>query len=165
MAFRRIGVIGAGAWGTALALVAARAGREVVLWGRDAVRAAETARNRESRRYLPGVPLPEAVRPTADARDLNQAEVALLVVPAQTVREVGAAFEPVLPPGCPAVICAKGIEYTTGSLMSEVLAEVLPGRPVAILSGPTFAKEVARGLPTAVTLACEDFALAERLAG
>lgn len=157
-------MIGAGAWGTALALVAARAGREVVLWARNPAMAAEMASSRENRRYLPGIVLPETISPTDDRKQLATADAVLLVVPAQTVRSVAATFAEVLPVGCPLVICAKGIEHASGMLMSEVVTASLPAHPVAALSGPTFAAEVARGLPTAVSLACSDPGLAEQLA-
>jgi glycerol-3-phosphate dehydrogenase (NAD(P)+) len=155
VAIQHIGVIGAGSWGTALAIVAARAGRQVTLWGRDAAQAGAIEHARENARYLPGVRLPESIRATTTYGDLSQADLVLLVVPAQTVRGVAAEFAGVLRLDCPVVICAKGIEFSTGALMHEVVAEVLPGHPVAVLSGPTFAGEVARGLPTAVTLACD----------
>lgn len=145
---RRIGVFGAGAWGAALAVTAARAGRETVLWGR---RAAGGAAARDVER-------------TSDLRAAARVDAALLAVPAQAVREVAARLAPVLGGGAPVVVCAKGIERDTLMTMSEVATETLPGRPVAVLSGPTFAAEVARGLPSAATLACADGGLAQRLA-
>lgn len=163
MTFQRIGVIGAGSWGTALALVAARAGRDVTLWARDEAHAAQMAAERENSRYLPGIRLPEAVVPTADNGALADADAVLLVTPAQTLRTVAGHFETVLSEDCPVIICAKGIEFETGQLMSEVLSEVLPNHRPAVLSGPTFAGEVARGLPTAVTLACEHMQIATDL--
>ena len=163
MTYQRIGVIGAGSWGTALALVAARAGRDVTLWARDESHAAQMAGERENARYLPDVRLPDAITPTSEREALCDADAVMLVVPAQTFREVAAAFASVLPQGIPIVICAKGIEHKTGYLMSEVLADALPGHRIAVLSGPTFAKEVAKGLPTAVTLACEQIAVAMEL--
>lgn len=164
MARQHIGVIGAGSWGTALALVAARAGHTVSLWARDAAHAADMADRRENARYLPGIALPDAIVPTADPAALNGADAAFLVTPAQTLRAVAGRFAGVFARTCPLVICAKGIEFKTGLLMSEVLAEVLPCQPAAVLSGPTFAGEVARALPTAVTLACQDMATAVQLA-
>lgn len=163
MTFRNIGVIGAGAWGTALALVAARAGRLVSLWARDPAHAAQMAEARENARYLPGVPLPATILPTADHGDLADVDAVLLATPAQTSRAVAGDFASVLPESCPVVICAKGIEFSTGLLQSEILAEVLPNNRAAVLSGPTFAGEVARGLPTAVTLACEHMQMATDL--
>ena len=162
---RRIGVIGAGAWGTALAAVAAAAGREAVLWARRpelARRIAGTGRNDD---YLPGAALGPGVAATADAARAAAADALLLAVPAQAMREVAALLAPHLAPSVPVAVCAKGIERESARTMSEVLGETLPANPVAILSGPTFAAEVARGRPTAVTLACSDLAIAEALAG
>ena len=159
-----IGIAGAGAWGTALANAAAIAGNEVVLWMRSPEQAAALARTRTNERFLPGVSLHERIRPTADLQDLASARAVLLVTPAQTTREMGAALAAVLLPETPLVLCAKGIERATGGFLCDVVAEVRPGPPVAVLSGPSFADDVARGLPTAVTLACRDAALAEELA-
>ncbi len=155
----RIGVIGAGAWGTALALAARRAGRAVVLWARDPELAAEIETRRENPRYLPGVALDPEIRATAELAVAAACDALLLVTPAQALREIATELAPHLGPARPLVVCSKGIERGSGLLMTEVLAEVLPGRAVAVLSGPTFALEVARGLPTAVTLATEDAAL------
>ncbi|HEX8662786.1 MAG TPA: NAD(P)H-dependent glycerol-3-phosphate dehydrogenase [Beijerinckiaceae bacterium] len=166
---QRIAVAGGGAWGTALANAAALAGREVVWWMRDPAAARTIAEIRESARYLPGVRLHDRVTPTADLALLAQADAALLVVPAQTVRSVAGALAGVLPQPAPLVICAKGIERGTGLFLTDAVCEVRQGAPVAVLSGPSFADDVARGLPTAVTLACvhEDLAgaLAEALSG
>jgi glycerol-3-phosphate dehydrogenase (NAD(P)+) len=156
---RRIGIIGAGAWGTALSSVARRAGSDVVLWAHRAETAETINRNHANPDYLPGVALDPAVRATSDLAEAAQCEAVLLVVPAQVVREIGAALAPSLGADVPVVVCSKGIERGTGALMSEVAADILPGRPIAVLSGPTFAIEVARGLPTAVTLACSDGAV------
>jgi glycerol-3-phosphate dehydrogenase (NAD(P)+) len=161
---RRIGVVGGGAWGTALANAAALAGREVVLWMRDVDAARRLRDARENARYLPGVRLQARVTPTADPALLRLADAVLLVVPAQAVRAVAQAIAVTLPPQTPAVVCAKGIERGTGLFLSNVMREVRPGAPVAVLSGPSFADDVARGLPTAVTLACEDEPLAEAIA-
>ncbi len=156
--FSRIAVLGAGAWGTALAAVAAHAGRQVTLWGRDADAMAAIAGAKENARYLPGVTLP-AMTATADLAQAVKADAILLVVPAQTVR----GFVSALPrAGIPLVLCAKGIEKQSGELLGEVLAEAAPDAPRAILSGPSFAREVAMGLPTAVTIAAEN-GLAARL--
>lgn len=148
-----IGVVGGGAWGTALAAVAARAGRKVVLWAREAEVVASINDRRENNSFLPGVPLPEGIRATGEIADLKNADAILMVAPAQFVRPVSAALQPYLKIDVPVVICAKGIEQSTGKLLSEVLAETMPRRPLAALSGPTFAHEVAKGLPAAVTLA------------
>ena len=156
---QQIGVIGAGAWGTALAMVARRAGRDALIWARDRALAARINTQHENPDYLPGVRLDAAIRASADVAAAAACDVLLFAVPAQHVRTIAGAFAAVLPDGRPVVVCAKGIERNTGALMSEVLNQVLPGRPVAVLSGPTFAGEVARGLPTAVTLASADTAL------
>jgi glycerol-3-phosphate dehydrogenase (NAD(P)+) len=161
---QRIGIIGGGAWGTALALTARRAGREVVLWAREAEVVAAINRDHVNAPFLPGVPLDPDIRATADlAEAASTAEVLLLVPPAQHLRTLGRALAPHLQPGVPVAICAKGIEESSGALLSEAAAECLPQAPLAVLSGPTFAAEVARGLPTAVTLACTDAALGRAL--
>ena len=148
-----ISVIGAGAWGTALAINAARAGRRVVLWGRDGDAARAMAANRENVRYLPGIPLASAIHITSDIKETAVADAILLVVPAQTVAEVAGGLSQA---GQPLAICAKGLERTSDRRLSEVVGEAAPGHPVAALSGPNFAREVALGLPAAATLACSD---------
>jgi glycerol-3-phosphate dehydrogenase (NAD(P)+) len=160
----RIGVMGAGAWGTALAVAARRAGSAVVLWARDPALVQTINRDHENPRYLPGIALDPAIRATGDPAEAAAADALLLVTPAQNLRQIAGLLAPHLAADRPLVVCAKGIEQGTGALMTEVLAEALPGRPLAVLSGPTFAGEVARGLPTAVTLATEDGALGEALA-
>ena len=162
---RRIAVIGGGAWGSALALTAARAGRDTVLWARDAGTVAAVAAGRGNPAYLPDIPFDARVAATTNlAEALEDADAALLVTPAQTTRAMGAAIAPLARPGLPVVLCAKGIERETGLLPAQVLAEVAPACRAAILSGPSFAADVARGLPTAVTLAAEDGELADALA-
>jgi glycerol-3-phosphate dehydrogenase (NAD(P)+) len=160
--FATIGVAGAGAWGLALANAAAAAGRSVVAWDHDADALAELARSRTSAR-LPGVALAPAVTVANDVAALAAAEAILLVVPAQATRDaarrLAAAFAP-----RPLIVCAKGIERGSRRFMTEVVAEAAPGWPAAILSGPSFAIDVAAGLPTAVTLASADEALARALA-
>jgi glycerol-3-phosphate dehydrogenase (NAD(P)+) len=161
---QRISIIGGGAWGTALALTARRAGRDVVLCAREAEVAAAINRDHINALFLPGVPLDEEIRATTDlAEAARAAEALLLVPPAQHLRAVATLLARHLRPDVPVVICAKGIEERSGALLSEVAAECLPQTPLAVLSGPTFAGEVARGLPTAVTLACTDAALGRRL--
>jgi glycerol-3-phosphate dehydrogenase (NAD(P)+) len=158
-----IGIIGGGAWGTALALTARRAGREVVLWAREAEVVAAINRDRVNPLFLPEVPLDPAIRATESLAEAAGADAVLLVAPAQHLRAVAAALAPHVKPNVPAVICTKGIEEKSGALMSEVVAASLPKTPLAVLSGPTFAAEVAQGLPTAVTLAVADAALGRRL--
>ncbi|MHC8508248.1 MAG: NAD(P)H-dependent glycerol-3-phosphate dehydrogenase [Rhodospirillales bacterium] len=162
-ALENFAVIGAGAWGTALAITARRAGRGVVLWARDAELARRMTETRENADYLPGVTLDADIRITADAAEaLDGADAVLVASPAQYLRGVVSAMAPQWRETLPAVICAKGIEAETRRLPHQVLGEVLPGRPVAALSGPTFAAEVARGLPAAAVIACAD---AEHAAG
>ena len=159
----RIGIIGGGAWGTALGQSLARAGRTVMLWAHGPETVAAINGAHENTLFLPGVALDPALHATVDLAEAAAAEAVLLAVPAQHLRAIAARLRPVLAPGVAAVICAKGIELTTGALMTEVAAEALPHAPLAVLSGPTFAAEVARGLPTAVTLATADAALGQRL--
>jgi glycerol-3-phosphate dehydrogenase (NAD(P)+) len=163
MPFNRIAVIGAGAWGTALALTCARAGRSVTLWEQDAANAAQLAQKRESL-FLPGVRVDDGVTIAADLAQASRAEAILLVVPAQAVRAVATVLAPLLAGGTPVIVCAKGIERGSKKFMSEVIAECAPRVTPAILSGPSFAADVARGMPTAVTLAASDGALAGALA-
>ena len=163
MAAGPIAVVGAGAWGTALANAAALAGNAVTLWSRDAGAAARMQASRDNAASLPGVALHMSVSVTADAKDLAGAGAVLLVVPAQAIRAVTAALPP-LASGVPLVICAKGIERGSGSFLSDVVAETRPDAAVAVLSGPSFAADVARGLPTAVALSARDGAVAEGLA-
>ncbi len=160
---QRIGIIGAGAWGTALAVVARRAGREVVLWARSASLADAINRDHVNAAYLPGIALDPAIAATGNLAEVAARDALLLAVPAQFVRPVGAALAREAPSGVKLVVCAKGIEQGSARLMTEVLAETLPGAAVAVLSGPTFAVEVALGLPTAVTLAAADAGLGEAL--
>ena len=159
-----VAVVGGGSWGTALAnAVAAR--HPVTLWLRDAEAAERIEASRENARYLPGVPLHERIRATADPAALRGARAVLLVTPAQTARAVLGQLGPDLAPGAPVVLCAKGIERGSDAFMSDVAAEVLPAdTPVAVLSGPSFAADVARNLPTAVTLAAADAEAAAGLA-
>jgi len=163
MIIQQLGIIGAGSWGTALAQTALRAGREVTLWARDPALAEAINEKRENPRYLPGIALEAGLRATGDAVEAAAAEAVLLVTPAQHVRATAALLAPHLGKETPVVLCAKGIEQKTGALMTEVLGEALPGQPLAVLSGPTFAAEVARGLPTAVTLAATDAMLGAAL--
>lgn len=160
-----IAVLGGGAWGTALANAAAAAApRPVTLWMRDLESAAAMARSRENARHLPGVTLQPGVRPTADAADLAAAEAVLVVTPAQTLRGVLTGLRPHLRPEAALILCAKGIERGTDAFLTDVAAEAAPEAPLAVLSGPSFAADVARGLPTAVTLASRDGDLAAQLA-
>jgi glycerol-3-phosphate dehydrogenase (NAD(P)+) len=156
----KLGIVGGGAWGTALAQVAAAGGEEVVLWAREPEVVEAINRDRENAIFLKGVRLAETIRATADLADLGGCEAFLIVAPAQHLRSV---LHGLPTAGRPLLLCAKGIEDATGLLMHEVAQAVQPDSPIAVLSGPTFAHEVAAGLPTAVTLAVEDRALGERL--
>jgi glycerol-3-phosphate dehydrogenase (NAD(P)+) len=161
---QRLGVIGGGAWGSALALTARRAGRDVVLWAREVEVAAAINREHANLLFLPGIALDPAIRATVElAEAVFGAEALLLATPAQHLRALATTLAPLMPKAVPLVLCAKGIEEASGALLSEVVAAVLPEAPLAVLSGPTFAREVAAGLPTAVTLATADAALGGRL--
>ncbi len=161
---KRAGVVGGGAWGTALAQVCARAGLETVLWAREREVVDGVNGAHENALFLPGVALDAAIHATHDFVDLARSDLVLAVAPAQHLRSTLEALAPQLPPGLPVVLCAKGVEQGSLKLMSEVLAEAAPQAAPAVLSGPSFAGEVARGLPTAVTLACPDEDLGRSLA-
>jgi glycerol-3-phosphate dehydrogenase (NAD(P)+) len=162
MTFDRIAVVGAGAWGSALAGVAVRAGRSVTLIARDEELAA-TIRTAGESPFLPGVKLDPRIVVTADAAAAASADAVLLAVPAQVAREVAVSLAAAVRPGTPIIVCAKGIERGTRAFMSEVTAASIPTAVPAVLSGPSFATDVARGLPTAVTLAAPDATIAEAL--
>jgi glycerol-3-phosphate dehydrogenase (NAD(P)+) len=157
-----VAVIGAGAWGTALACVAARAGREVTLYARDADHAKQIASARENPR-LPGVKLGAGIAVTSHLARAAKADIILVVTPAQHLCAASDAIAPHLRGATPVIACAKGIEHGTHKFMTEIIAESAPQALPAILSGPSFAEDVARGLPTAVTLAAKDEDLAVRL--
>lgn len=158
-------VLGAGAWGTALASCLARAGRTVRLWGREQALMDDINASRINTRYLPGVTLPQSIHITHDpAHALKDTDAVVLVIPAQHLRGALAHLAPHMPAGVPLVNCAKGIEVSSGKRLSEVIAELAPGHPVAVLSGPNFAREVALGLPAAATIAGKDAAVVNALA-
>ena len=161
-AYNSVAVIGAGAWGTALAGVAARAGRAVTLYARDAADAAEIARTRVNAK-LPEIRLDASVGVTSDIAIAARADIILIATPAQQLRAAVAALAPHLAKATPVIATAKGIERGSHKFMTEVIAEAAPAAIPAILSGPSFAQDVARGLPTAVTLAAKDEALARAL--
>ena len=152
--FSHIAVLGAGAWGTALALAALAAGRKTTLWVREEDVLAGI-RAGAGNTFLPGVAIPKELTVTGDMAEACKADALLLAVPAQVLHAFADHLKPHLAPGKPLVVCAKGIEKGSGKLVTEVLAEVLPQTPLAILSGPSFARDVARGLPTAVTVAAK----------
>lgn len=164
MAKTQISVVGAGSWGTALAVLWANAGRNTLLYARDQAQAADMQASKENRRYLPGIALPEALEVSFDLSRAVEAELIIITVPAQVLRST---LEDLRKAGLSitsrVVLCSKGIELGTGLLMAEVATQVIPGQPLAVLSGPNFAGEVARGLPAASVIACEDAALCTEL--
>jgi glycerol-3-phosphate dehydrogenase (NAD(P)+) len=163
MTIQCIAVLGGGAWGTALALTCARAGREVTLWEHEPGNAENLEKKRESR-FLPGVRLDDGIKVMRDLGQAARADAMLLVVPAQAMRAVCTALAKVLRGPTPLIACAKGIEHGSHKFMTEIIAECAPKAAPAILSGPSFAADVARGMPTAVTLAAADGKLAGELA-
>ena len=161
---KRVGVVGAGAWGTALAVTAARAGSEITLWAREPEVVASISGQQENQMFLPGIKLPDTVNAVNDLETMLRQDALLMVAPAQYVRGTCEQLASAgLDDSLPMVICSKGIEQQSLKLMSEVVAEQL-SNPLAILSGPTFAIEVAKGLPASVTLACKDSKLGRKLA-
>jgi len=156
----KLGIVGGGAWGTALAQVASAGGRETLLWALEPEVVDSINRAHRNASFLPDVDLNPAIRATSDLADLNACDAWLVVTPAQHMRAV---LEQARDCDKPMVLCSKGIEEKSGELLHRVASQACPGAQVAILSGPTFAHEVARGLPTAVTLAAEDLQLAEQL--
>lgn len=156
----RIAVIGAGAWGTALALITARAGQAVTLWGRDSAMMDAIRAQRMNARHLPDIALPKSVGLTARLSDCGECDSVVLAVPAQAVRGVLLDLAIDLRRGVPVIVTAKGIERHSGLFLSEVIAQALPGHEALFLSGPSFARDVARSLPTAVTLAARSLDLA-----
>jgi len=159
----KISIIGGGAWGTALASVAARAGRDVTIWAREDAVVEAINKTHENTVFLPGVSLDPAIRASGDIAEAARAEAVILVTPAQYLRTTTETLAPLLQPKTALIVCAKGVEMASGALMNEVIEETLPGCPFAILSGPTFAAEVARDLPTAITLASADVKLGETM--
>src|SRR5215207_7950882 len=160
MSIQRLAVVGGGAWGTALAQVAATGGRETLLWALEDDVVSAVNRIHENPVYLKGLKLDKAIRATSNFSDLAKADAWLVVTPAQHMRAV---LKRSPCPYMPLILCSKGIEESSGKLLHDVVHEVCPSSPVAVLSGPTFAHEVAAGLPTAVTLATDDAALGESL--
>ena len=163
MSIQRISVLGGGAWGTALAQTCARARRDVTLWEFDAGNAEHLASKRESR-FLPGVRLEDSIKVTRALAEASRSEAILLVVPAQAMRSVIKSLAQTMAADTPLIACAKGIEHGTHKFMTEIVAECAPSAVPAVLSGPSFAADVARGLPTAVTLAAADVQVAQALA-
>jgi glycerol-3-phosphate dehydrogenase (NAD(P)+) len=161
----RIAILGGGAWGTALALTAARAGHDARIWARDGNTVEAVNTRSENPAFLPGVKFDTKITAGADAETVMRgASLILAVVPAQSLRLALEQLSASIPANVPLVLCAKGIERASGKLLSQVTAELLPDNQIAVLSGPSFALDVARGLPTAVTVAAEDEALASAVA-
>ncbi|MEM9496012.1 MAG: NAD(P)H-dependent glycerol-3-phosphate dehydrogenase [Pseudomonadota bacterium] len=163
--FSSIGVVGGGAWGTALAQLAATNGVSTLLWAREAAVAEEIMERRENTKFLPDVALDERLKATSDLANLRGREAYVFVAPAQYARGLFGALKEIASADAPLALCSKGIERESGLLLTEVLEEVWPSARAAVLSGPSFARDVARGLPTAVTLACADEGLAAQWAG
>ena len=160
----KIAIIGAGAWGTALAVAARRAGCDVLIWALEPGVADSIAHDNENRPYLPGVKLDPAIRATNDLGDAAAADIVLLAAPAQHFRRTAGPLAGQLAPSTPLIICSKGIEQETLALMSEAVSSLFAANPIMVLSGPTFASDVAAGLPTAVTLAADDIDAAQQVA-
>ncbi len=163
-AFQRIGILGAGAWGTALANATARGGRAVALYDSDAGVLAEINNSRTNSTRLPGIAVERSVAVAASLSEAAAQDALLLAVPTQDFRALVSALAPHVAPNLPLVACAKGIERGTGNFVTEIIADLVPRARTAILSGPSFASDVAKGLPAAVTLAARDEALAAALA-
>ncbi len=161
---KNIGIIGAGAWGTALAMVAVRSGCRVALWARNPAVAAAINNHHENREYLPGIGLDRTIVATSDLADFTGKDALLLVTPAQSLGKTASDLEPHIKHPLPVAICSKGLERGTNRLLSDVLEQVMPQAIACILSGPSFAIDVAHHLPTAVTLASDDVKTAEALA-
>lgn len=162
---QKIGIIGAGAWGTALAQTAANAGRDVLLWAREEDVAQSINATHENKMFLPGIGLNPALRATPDLKEaVETAQALLIVTPAQHLRAMLQNIRKHISPGVPVVLCSKGIEIESGQLMTQIAEEILPEHPLAVMSGPTFAKEVAQGLPAAVVIAATDREVAKNLA-
>jgi len=163
MTISYIGIIGAGAWGTALAQSVHRAGCGAVLWSFEPDVGETINRTHENNAYLPGIKLDAGIRATAILEEAAATDAIFLAVPAQFLRSIAGKLSLTLARDIPVVVCAKGIEQNSAALMSEIVDDTLPGRPVAVFSGPTFAAEVASGLPTAVTLATHNFEVGNEL--
>jgi glycerol-3-phosphate dehydrogenase (NAD(P)+) len=163
MALQSVGIVGAGAWGTALAITSRRAGRDVLVWAYEPETLAGINQAHRNEVYLPGVGLDPSIEATGRLNEVANCDFLLLATPAQHAREIVAELAPYLREEQPLVVCSKGIEQASGKLISQVVEEVAPGPRIAVLSGPSFAAEVARGLPAAVTLATAEEELGRAL--
>lgn len=160
---QNIGVVGAGAWGTALAQALAQGGRDVLIWAREPEVVQSINGTNENASFMPGVKLDEKVKATDSISQLSACDTLLIVTPAQHVRSTLESLKGDIAEGKPVVICAKGIELSTGLLMSQVAVEEVPKATIAILTGPTFASEIATGKPSAVTIAARDKDVAQEI--
>lgn len=153
---QKISIIGGGAWGTALAQTLANAGRDVIIWAREPDLVASINENHENETYLPGIKLNQNIVATDSLTKAAESDALLICTPAQHVRSTLQSLKADIADGKPCILCSKGVEIETGYLMSQVMDEVVPGATYAVLTGPTFASEIAKGLPSAVTIACKD---------
>ncbi len=163
MRFKRTAILGAGGWGTALAVLWAKQGNDILLWGHNPERTEELRTARENTEYLPGVTLPETIQVTSDLAKCAGAELVVFVTPSTALRGVAEQLRPHVSKDAVLLSCTKGIEHGTGMRMTQILAEVLPEHTVAVLSGPNLAVEVSRDRPTATVLGCEQPDCAEEL--
>ena len=163
MRFKRTAVLGAGGWGTALAIVWAKQGNDVLLWGHNPERTEQLRATRENSEYLPGATLPESITITSDISQCAGAELVVFVTPSTALRQVAEQLRPHVPKDAVLLSCTKGIEHGTGMRMTQILAQVLPEHTVAVLSGPNLAIEVSRDRPTATVLGCEQPECAQEL--
>jgi glycerol-3-phosphate dehydrogenase (NAD(P)+) len=159
---KQIAILGAGGWGTALSILWGSDGGEILLWGHDSARLSQVREKRENTVYLPGVKLGQSIRLTSEMEDCAGADLVVFATPSKALRQIAERLRGVLTNRDAIFLsCTKGIEHRTGKRMSEILGELFPNHPIAVLSGPNLAAEVARGLPTATVLGCTD---SERLA-
>lgn len=163
MKIKRTAILGAGSWGTALAVLWARRGNEITLWGYNAERVARLHSSRENPDYLPGVKLPPAIAITSDLKDIAGADLVVFVTPSVSVRSVAEQARPFISRDAVLLSCTKGIEHGTGMRMTQILSELFPENTGAVLSGPNLAVEVSRDLPTATVLGCQQAECAEEL--
>ncbi len=166
MKVKTTAILGAGGWGTALAVLWAKDGRDIFLWGHDMARLEQLRRTRENKVYLPGVEIPDSVRLTSDLKDCAGADLIVFVTPSTELRAIATRLREVITNEQAVLLsCTKGIEHGTGLRMSEILGEIFLGHEIAVLSGPNLAREVSRSLPTATVLGCKDPRYAAELQG
>ncbi len=155
MKLRKTAILGTGGWGTALAVLWAKKGRDILLWGNNPSRVQLLRKTRENGDYLPGIKLPESIGLTSEMKDCGGADLIVFVTPSTALRTIANRLREVITNDQAVILsCTKGIEHGSGMRMSEILHEIFPGHPIAVLSGPNLAVEVARDLPTATVLAC-----------